>query len=38
MNYLNQNNLNKLLNMIVKMNFIKNITKEYICEYYVIRR
>ena len=38
MSHLSQNNLNKLLNMIVKMNFIKNIAKEYICEYYIIRR
>ena len=35
---MNQNNLNKLLNMIVKINFIKNITKKYICEYYIIKR
>ena len=38
MSYLNQNNLNKLLNIIVKVNFIKNITKKHICEYYIIRR
>ena len=24
--------------MIVEMNFIKNIAKKYICEYYIIRR
>ena len=24
--------------MIVKMNFIKNIAEEYICEYYIMRR
>ena len=24
--------------MIVEVNFIKNITKEYICEYYIMRR
>ena len=38
MSYLNQNNLNKLLNIIVKVNFIKNITKKHICECYIIRR
>ena len=38
MNYLNQNNLNKLLNMIVEINFIKNIAKKYIYECYIIKR
>ena len=38
MSYLSQNNLNKLLNMIVEMNFIKNIEKKHICEYYIIKR
>ena len=38
MNHLSQNNLNKLSNMIVEMNFIKNIAEEYICECYVMRR
>ena len=38
MSHLSQNNLNKLSNMIVEMNFIKNIAKKYICEYYIIRR
>ena len=38
MSHLNQNNLNKLSNMIVEMNFIKNIAKEYICEYYIMKR
>ena len=38
MNYLSQNNLNKLSNIIVEVNFIKNIAKKYICECYVIRR
>ena len=36
--YLNQNNLNKLSNIIVEVNFIKNIAKEYIYECYIIRR
>ena len=38
MSYLSQNNLNKLSNIIVEMNFIKNIAKEYIYECYIIRR
>ena len=38
MSHLSQNNLNKLLNIIVKMNFIKNIAKKHICEYYIIKR
>ena len=38
MSHLSQNNLNKLSNMIVKMNFIKNITKKYIYKCYVIER
>ena len=38
MSYLNQNNLNKLSNIIVEVNFIKNIAKEYICECYIIER
>ena len=38
MSYLSQNNLNKLSNMIVEVNFIKNIAKEHICEYYIIKR
>ena len=38
MSYLSQNNLNKLSNMIVEVNFIKNITEKYICEYYVMKR
>ena len=38
MSYLSQNNLNKLSNIIVEINFIKNITKEYTCEYYIIER
>ena len=38
MGHLSQNNLNKLSNIIVEMNFIKDIAEEYICEYYVMRR
>ena len=38
MSYLSQNNLNKLSNMIVEVNFIKNIAKKYICECCVIER
>ena len=38
MSHLSQNNLNKLSNMIVEMKFIKNITKKYICEYYIMKR
>ena len=38
MSHLSQSNLNKLLNMIVEMNFIKDIAKKYICECYIMRR
>ena len=38
MSYLSQNNLNKLSNMTVEVDFIKNIAKEYTCECYVMRR
>ena len=38
MSHLSQNNLNKLSNMIVEVNFIKDIAKEYICECYIMKR
>ena len=38
MGHLSQNNLNKLSNMTVGVNFIKDIAKKYTCECYVIRR
>ena len=38
MGHLGQNNLNKLSNMIVEMNFIKDIAEKYICECYIMKR
>ena len=38
MNYLNQQNLNKLFNIAMNVNFFKNIIKKYICECYIMSR
>ena len=38
MSHLSQNNLNKLSNMAVEVDFIKNITKKYTCECYIMGR